>query len=64
VYRIVDVERVEFCDVRAIGLRKRDEVYRAAYARVKRAAWQRPVLVPFAKRVENLGRFAGDVPHR
>lgn len=61
VYRIVDVERVEICEVWAIGLGKRDEVYRAAYSRVERAAGQRPELFSFAKMVENLGRITGNV---
>ncbi|MGB9483688.1 MAG: type II toxin-antitoxin system RelE/ParE family toxin [Candidatus Dormiibacterota bacterium] len=61
VYRIADVDRVVICEVWAVGLRQRDEVYRAASARVKRAALRRPELVPFAKVVANLGRLAGDV---
>lgn len=67
VYRIASFDRVEVCEVWAIGLGKRGEVYREASRRVPGLAPGKPELVPLAKVIERLGRIAaggtpGDSP--
>jgi mRNA interferase RelE/StbE len=59
VYRVLDDESVEICEVWAIGARADSQVYEAALARVRAAAQDRPEIVGLAKVIEQIGSLAG-----
>lgn len=61
VYKVIDENRIEICEIWAVGPRADDEVYLEAAARVKAAAGQRPETRKLADVIAGLGKLSGGV---
>lgn len=59
VYRVVDQDVVEICEVWCVGARSDAEVYAEASSRV--AAGEKPAVARLAEVIDRLGRLAGGV---